>query len=210
MHVINVCFRRSHRWGGVYAFCSKFSARLPFSPYTEDKLFVSHLMYKWWCSWSQSILTFYLSLRVTRSETVKPVAAACVWRASDVRVWEGESVHMRYVNWHTGTEAGTPISLTFRRITQSTASLQQWLAEYQFLCMVLRKRFRGSYSSDTAISTVIESDSLLRQDDRHLCWGARDGTMARTWSISNTNMLRGMLCFGVKCECVYSPLEEDM
>ena len=23
-------------------------------------------------------------------------------------------------------------------------------------------------------------------------------------------MLRGMLCFGVKCECVYSPLEEDM
>ena len=30
------------------------------------------------------------------------------------------------------------------------------------------------------------------------------------WFISNTNMLRGMLCFGVKCECVYSPLEEDM
>ena len=28
--------------------------------------------------------------------------------------------------------------------------------------------------------------------------------------ISNTNMLRGMFCFGVKCECVYSPLEEDM
>ena len=23
-------------------------------------------------------------------------------------------------------------------------------------------------------------------------------------------MLRGMFCFGVKCECVYSPLEEDM
>ena len=56
----------------------------------------------------------------------------------------------------------------------------------------------------------IESDSLLRQDDRHLCWGVRVGPMARTWFNSNTNMLRGMFCFGVKCECVYSPLEEDM
>jgi hypothetical protein len=42
------------------------------------------------------------------------------------------------------------------------------------------------------------------------CWGVRVGPMARTWFNSNTNMLRGMFCFGVKCECVYSPLEEDM
>ena len=61
-----------------------------------------------------------------------------------------------------------------------------------------------------SIRTIHESDSLLRQDDRHLCWGARGGSLAGSWFISDTNMLRGMFCFGVKCECVYSPLEEDM
>jgi hypothetical protein len=61
-----------------------------------------------------------------------------------------------------------------------------------------------------SIRTIHERDSLLRQDDRHLCWGARGGSLAGSWSISNTNMLRGMFCFGVKCEWVYSPLEEDM
>jgi hypothetical protein len=76
-------------------------------------------MYKWRCSWSQSILAFYLSLRVTRSETVKPVAAVCVWRASVVTVCECECVDMRYVNWHTGgARLSTPFSLPFRSITQ--------------------------------------------------------------------------------------------
>ena len=41
-------------------------------------------------------------------------------------------------------------------------------------------------------------------------WGARGGSLAGSWFISDTNMLWGMFCFGVKCECVYSPLEEDM
>ena len=115
MYVINVCFRRSPRWGGVYAFSSNCSARLPC---TEDKLFVLYWMYKLRCVEVSLVLTFYLPLLVTRSETLKPVAAVCVWPASDVRVCECESANMRHVNWRWEQSIVSLISLPWSRIAQ--------------------------------------------------------------------------------------------
>jgi hypothetical protein len=128
MYVINVCFRRSPRWGGVYAFSSNSSARLPC---TEDKLFVLYWMYKLRCVEVSLVLTFYLSLLVNRSETVKPVAAVCVWRASDVRVWECESANMRHVNWRWEQSIDSDFIAMKPHCAISSASLQQWPTSHQ-------------------------------------------------------------------------------
>ena len=115
MYVINVCFRRSPRWGGVYAFSSNCSARLPC---TEDKLFVLYWMYKIRCVEVSLVLTYYLSLSDRKLDLEASFCCACVWRVSDVRVCECESANMRHVNWHGTSSLVSLTSLPWSRIAQ--------------------------------------------------------------------------------------------
>ena len=145
--------------------------------------------------WSQSSLTFYLSLLVTRSDILEPVAAECEWRASDVRVCERESVNMRHVNWHGNSSLVSDPIVMQPHYAKPTASLQQWLMARQSHCLVLWKIMVALTPIDSATSTIIERDGSVKAGHRHQCWGGRDGPMSCTWLISNTNTLRGMLCF---------------
>ena len=112
--------------------------------------------------WSQSILTFYLPLRMTRSETVKPVAAVCVWRASDVRVCECESANMRHVNWHGNSSFDSDLIVMKPHCAKPIASLQQWLTARQFHCMVLWMIMVALTPIDSATSTIIERDKSVK------------------------------------------------
>ena len=188
----------------------RLSARLPRE---SDKLFVFVIMIVFSYSWSQSILIVSLSLSLSVALAlaldpcfqIQQLCVTCEWCKS-VRMWDSDMWYVRLlldlcrlqILYHDDHIARTYL-----------LSLQQWLTARQFHWWYPWGDISRWYIV-LSIRTIHERDRLLRQDDRHLCWGARDESLAGPWFISDTNMLWGMLCFGVKCERVYSPLEEDM
>jgi hypothetical protein len=143
MYVINVCFRRSPRWGGVYAFSSNCSARLPC---TEDKLFVLYWMYKVRCVEVSLVLTYYLSLSDQKRDREASCCSMCVTRewCKSVRMWEREyatrelAMGTEHWLWFHCHEAALRNIICVTAAVTNVTSISMMVSRIENGCLVLR------------------------------------------------------------------------